>query len=269
MSLEGELEIVQAVEEKAMLEEAYMADAGVFIEMPTEKNQDFPPPPTTQAESLRPPFRKAFELSQRVKIEGLLDVGCFAPVDGDKIPKGRKIVASKWVHTYKGDEKGYCVKTKSRLVAKGFSQVTGVDYNETTSPTPAAAPVKMIAAVANEKVLPVYHLDVSQAFVQAPLKEEILMRLPPGCGELSGKIVRLLKCQYGLKQAGRKWHMLLFNWLVEEISVEQCKAEPCVFRLIVKDEVSLMIGVHVDDIIVSGVCVFCLHGTTSLPSVLL
>ena len=99
------------------------------------------------------------------------------------------------------------MKTKSRLVAKGFSQVAGFDYNETTSPTPAAAPVKMIAAVAYEKGLPVYHLDVSQAFVQAPLKEEIFMRLPPGCGELSGKIVRLQKCQYGHKQAGSEWHM--------------------------------------------------------------
>ena len=54
------------------------------------------------------------------------------------------------------------MKTKSRLVAKGFSQVAGVDYNEITFPTPAAAPVKMIAVVANEKGLPVYHLDVSQ-----------------------------------------------------------------------------------------------------------
>ena len=101
MSLEDELEIAQAVEEEAMLEEAYVADAGVSIEMPTGKIQDLPPPPTTQAELLRSPFRKAFELSQRV--EGLLDVGCFAPVDREKIPKGRKIVASKWMHTYKGD----------------------------------------------------------------------------------------------------------------------------------------------------------------------
>ena len=192
VSLKDELEIAQAVEEEAMLEEAYITDTRVSIEMPTGKVQDLPPPPTTQAELLQSPFRKAFELSQRVEIEGLLDVGCFAPVDGEEIPEGRKIVASKCVHTYKGDENGYSVKTKSCLVAKGFSQVAGVDYNETTSPTPAAAPVKMIAAVANEKGLPVYHLDVSQAFVQTPLKEEIFMRLPTGCGELSGKIVRLL-----------------------------------------------------------------------------
>ena len=73
-------------------------------------------------------------------------------------------------------------------------------------------------------------------------------KLPPGCGELSGKIVRLLTCQYDLKQGGREWHMLLVNWLVEEIGLEQCKAEPCVFRLMVKNKVSLMVGVHVDDI---------------------
>ena len=97
------------------------------------KIQDLPPPPTTQAKLLRPPFRKAFELSQRVEIKGLLDVGCFAPVGREKDPKGRKIVASKWLHTYKGNKQGYRVK-------KGFGQVSGVDYNETTSPTPAAAP---------------------------------------------------------------------------------------------------------------------------------
>ena len=157
------------------------------------------------------------------------------------------------MHTYKGNEKGYCAKTKSRLVAKGFSQVASVDYNETASPTSATAPVKMIAAVANnEKGLPVYHLDVSQAFVQAPLKEDIFVRLPPGCGELSGKIARLLTRQHSLKQACTGWHMLLVNWLLEVIGLEQCKAEPCVFRLMVKDEVSLMVGVHVEDLIVSG-----------------
>ena len=94
------------------------------------------------------------------------------------------------------------MKTKSRIVAKGFSLVAGVDYNEITSPTPAATSVKITAAVTNEKGLLVYHLDVAQAFVQAPLREEIFIRLPPGCGDPSGEIVRLLKCQYGLKQAG-------------------------------------------------------------------
>ena len=78
------------------------------------------------------------------------------------------------------------------------------------------------------------------------------MRLPPGCGKLSGRIVRLLKCQYGLKQAGREWHLLLVKWLVEVMGMEQSKAEPCIFRKMINGKVTLMIGVHVDDIIVSG-----------------
>ena len=202
--LEDGLEIALAVEEEAVLEEAYIADVGVSIEMPTGKKQDLPPPPTTQAELFRSPFRKAFELSQRVEINGLLGIGYFALVDGEKVPKGQTIAASKWVHIYKGDEQWYRLKTKSRLVARGFSQVAGVDYNETTYSTPAATPVKMISAAANEDGLPVYHLDVPQAFVQAPLRGDIFVRLPPGCGGLSGKIVRFLKCRYGLKQAGRE-----------------------------------------------------------------
>ena len=57
------------------------------------------------------------------------------------------------------------------MVAKGFTQVQDVDYHETTSPTHVSAPVKIIAVAANELGLPVFHLDVSQAFVQAPLEE--------------------------------------------------------------------------------------------------
>ena len=79
------------------------------------------------------------------------------------------------------------MKTKSRVVAKSLNQVAGVEFNENNSPTLAAAPVKMIAAVTKEKGLPVYHLDVSQAFVRAPLKETIFMRLPLGDGELFRK----------------------------------------------------------------------------------
>ena len=206
ISEEGELDIALHVEEVNTLEQALQVDIEASVEMPTGKMQDLPPPPTTQEEVRRSPFRKAFEHSQKVELNGLLAVGCFKVVDEKDMPKGRKVVGSRWVH--KGDGHGNCLKTKSRVVAKGFTQVQDVDYHETTSPTPASAPVKMTAAIANEKGLPVFHLDVSQAFVQAPLEEEIYMclppGLPPGCGERSGKVVKLLKCQSGLKQAGRE-----------------------------------------------------------------
>ena len=100
-------------------------------------------------------------------------------MDEKDVPKGRKVVGSRWVHTYKGDGHGSCLKTKSGVVTKGPTQVQDIDYHETTSPTLASASVKMIASIANEKGLPVFHLHVPQAYVQAPLEEEIYMRPPP------------------------------------------------------------------------------------------
>jgi len=81
----------------------------------------------------------------------------------------------------------YRVKKKSQLVAKGFSQVAGVDFNETTSPTPASDSVKMIAHIANEKRLPVYNLDISQAFMQTPLNENFLYISPLAMVNFQGK----------------------------------------------------------------------------------
>ena len=186
VSAEDELDIALHVKEENILEQALQVDIETSVEMPTEKIQDLPSPPTTQEEIRRSPFRKAFEHSQKVDLNGLLDVRCFKVVVDEKyVSKGRKLVASRWVHTHKGDGHGHCSKTKSTVAVKGFTQVQDVDYHETTSPTPKSAHVKMMAAIANEKGLPVYHLDVSQAFLQAPLVEGIYMRPPPGCGEPS------------------------------------------------------------------------------------
>ena len=81
-------------------------DIDASVERPTGKMQELPPPPTTQEEVRRSPFRETFEHSQKVELNGLLDVGCFKVVYGEDVPKGRKVVGSHWVHTYKGDGHG-------------------------------------------------------------------------------------------------------------------------------------------------------------------
>ena len=173
MSVEDELKVALCFEEEAILEDAFMVDREALVEVPSGKVKDLPPPPTKQADVERSPFKKLFKYSQKVELNGLLGVGCFKEIALKAIPRGRNILRSRWVHSYKSDELGYYVKTKSRMVAKGFTQMPNVDYHETTSPTPASAPVKIRAIAANELGLPVFHLDMSQAFVQAPLEEEI------------------------------------------------------------------------------------------------
>ena len=91
------------------------------------------------------------------------------------------------------------------------------------------------------------HFDVDQAFVRADLKEDVFMRLPEGCGALSGKIVKLNKSLYGLRQASRRWCAMLNKCLLF-LRFEQCLADSCVFRLIRGGIVVLILVVHVDDI---------------------
>ena len=103
MSVEDELKIALRVEEEAILEDAFMVDREAPVEMPSGKVKDLPPPPTTQAEVERSPFRKAFEYSQKVELNGLLGVGCLKVIDMKAVSHGRNIVGSRWVHSYKGD----------------------------------------------------------------------------------------------------------------------------------------------------------------------
>ena len=63
-----------------------------------------------------------------------------------------------------------------------------VDYFQTFAPTPSSASVKILAAVANEHGLEIFHLDVAEAFVRAKLDAEIYMKLPGGYGDVSGNI---------------------------------------------------------------------------------
>ena len=138
-------------------------------------------------------------------------------------------------------------RAKSRLVSKGYSQVKGVHYFDTFAPTASTTSDRIVAATACKLDWDLRHLDVDQAFIQSELDTEIFLILPPGCGRLSGKVVRLNKALYGPKQSGRSWCKLLSSTLVE-CGFEQCLVDPCVFRRMVDDEVAAMLVVHVDDI---------------------
>ena len=75
--------------------------------------------------------------------------------------------------------------------------------------------MRLLSAIACECDLDLCHFDVDQAFAQFDLKEDVFLRLPKGCGDLSGKVVRLNKIMYVLKQASRTWHAHLMTCLKE------------------------------------------------------
>ena len=145
-----------------------------------------------------------------------------------ELPASSNIVESKWLLKWKSDAHGMIDRAKARLVAEGYSQVEGVDYFETFAPTASTTSNRLIAAMACKLDCDLRHLDVDQAFIQADLDTEIFLRLPRGCGEISGKVVLLNKALYRLKQSGRSWYKLLSSTLVE-CGSEQCLVDPCVF----------------------------------------
>ena len=117
------------------------------------------------------------------------------------LPQGRKLVGSKWVFKIKENVDGSIERYKARIVAQGFSQKPHLDYTETFAPVTKFASLRSILAIAAIEDLEVHHMDVSSAFLNGDLEEDIYMVQPEGFVE-PGKehlVCRLKKSLYGLK----------------------------------------------------------------------
>ena len=169
------------------------------------------------------------------------------------LPEGRTSVGGKWVYAIKQGPNGE-EKYKARFVAKGYSQVAGIDYHETFSPTARITSVRMLMQLAVEKGMVVHQMDVKTAYLNAPIDCELYIEQPEGYekeGPNGEKLVcKLTKSLYGLKQSGRNWNSMLHNYLTQEGFV-QSLADPCVY-VRTTDSGQVIAIVWVDDIIIAG-----------------
>ena len=111
--------------------------------------------------------------------------------------------------------------------------------------------VCFLSAIACECDVDICYFDVDQAFVQSDPEEDVFLRLPKECGDLSGKVVPLNKSLYKLKQASRTWHAPLTTCL-KRIGFERCMTDVCVFHFIEDGRVAITAVAHVDDIFTVG-----------------
>ena len=121
----------------------------------------------------------------------------------------KKVVKEKWVLRRKLLSGGELDKLKARIVAKGFTQREGIDYEETFSPTVRFESVRLMVATAAADGLHTHQMDVTTAFLYASLDEIVYMELMEGMDGYGtpGKVARLWKAIYGLKQASRMWNL--------------------------------------------------------------
>jgi hypothetical protein len=136
----------------------------------------------------------------------------------DLVPllKGRKLVKCKWVYKTKYASDGSVERHKAWLVSKGFSQVEGIDYNETFSPVAKMNSICLVLSLVASHKWEVHQMDVKYAFLHGDLQEEIYMEQPPGYVQNDSSLVCFLKKSlYGLKQAPRAWYAKMDNFLLD------------------------------------------------------
>ena len=132
-------------------------------------------------------------------------------------PRKHNIIGTKWIYRNKQDENGLVVRNKARLVAQGYTQVEGIDFDETFAPVARLEAIRILLAYANHHDIILYQMDVKSAFLNVKLEEEVYVAQPPGFEDPKNpdKVFRLNKALYGLKQAPRAWYDTLKEFFVK------------------------------------------------------
>ncbi|CAI7856409.1 unnamed protein product [Closterium sp. NIES-54] len=129
------------------------------------------------------------------------------------LPPGRKALDCTWVLRVKTDAEGRLERRKTRLVIKGFQQREGIDFQEVFAPVAKAPTLRLLLAAAAVCGWKVEQMDVKTAFLYGVVDEEIYMKQPEGYDDGSGRVCRLNKAIYGLKQTPRCWYARLVEAL--------------------------------------------------------
>ena len=169
-----------------------------------------------------------------------------------KLPEGKKHVGCRWVFTVKHKADGSVERYKARLVAKGYTQTYGIDYQETFAPVAKINTIRVLMSLAANLGWPLRQFDVKNAFLHGDLDEEIYMDLPPGFTTTCdiGKVCRLRKSLYGLKQSPRAWFGR-FAQSMRNYGFKQTQADHTLFLKHDKGKLTALI-VYVDDMVVTG-----------------
>jgi hypothetical protein len=197
--------------------------------------------PMTYAEAMMDPDSEKWQSAMRSEIYSMDDYQVWNMVDP---PDGVKPIECKWIYKKKRDMDGNVHIHKARLVAKGFRHVHGVDYDETFSPVVMLKSIRIILAIAA-------YFDY-EIWLNGNLTKDVYMTQPEGFVDPTnaGKVCKLQKSIYGLKQASRSWN-LLFDEVVKGFDFIQSEEEPCVYKKASGSSIAFLI-LYVDDILLIG-----------------
>ncbi|GJT64317.1 retrovirus-related pol polyprotein from transposon TNT 1-94 [Tanacetum coccineum] len=169
-------------------------------------------------------------------------------------PKNMTIIGTKWVFRNKLDENGIVSRNKARLVAQGYNQQEGIDYDETYALVARLESIRILLAYACALDFKLFQMDVKSAFLNGFINEEVYVAQPPGFidFEKPDHVYKLKKALYGLKQAPKAWYDRLKAFLIKH----EYKMGMVDNTLFTKKKSSnlIIVQIYVDDIIFGSTC---------------
>lgn len=200
--------------------------------------------PKTRDEAVHPdnPERKEWDAAIQEELKAHLKNKTWTKASNKEKENADSVLTVRWVFAKKPLPEGK-VRYKARIVARGFEQRYGINYEETFSPTASAASIRLLIALAARGKARIHQMDVKTAFINSYVKEEVYIYPPPGY-ETNEPILRLRKALYGLKQAPRAWNDHI-DAAFRKYGFKRCHSDYCVY---VKDQV--IVALYVDDILI-------------------
>ncbi|GJT45026.1 putative ribonuclease H-like domain-containing protein [Tanacetum coccineum] len=133
------------------------------------------------------------------------------------LPNGKRDIGTKWVFRNKKYEKGIVIKNKARLVAQGYTQEEGINYDEVFAHVARIEAIRLFLAYASFKYFVVYQMDVKSAFLYSKIEEEVYVCQLPGFEDpdFPDRVYKVEKALYGLHQAPRAWYETLSTYLLD------------------------------------------------------
>ena len=213
------------------------------------------PIPKGMSQAFRSPDREHWRAARDTEQQSLTDKNVFGPPIF--LPPGKRAVPTHYVFDRKYNKDGSIQKYKVRAVADGDKQVQGLDYNETFAPCTRFATFRLFFSIVAALQHRTGSFDVKTAYLNAELGEEVYVKpLPVFPDEipdpkLAGKVFRLQRALYGLRQAGREW-FFKFRDTMTLLGYEQSLADPGLYILRKNGKIDVILLVYVDDIIAAG-----------------
>jgi hypothetical protein len=228
--------------------ELHLGDHDAFK---AEANKEFdgqiPIPKTYQEATNDPTYGAKWKEAIKLELNNLIRFGTWRYV---RRPKGQSVVSTKWVFNVKYSADGRIDRFKARLVARGFSQREGLDFEDTFAPVIRLESLRILFALSTMYGLKAHLLDATNAYVGSKIDKQIFMEIPEGIDPRShdpNDVCEILQSLYGLRQSAHLWNQKV-KMFVTSIGFRQSTADPGVF---INDR-GVIIALYVDDILIFG-----------------